>query len=234
MTTKIQWCDKTWNPITGCTKISEGCENCYAEKMAKRLQGRFGYPSDDPFRPGTFHDDKLIQPVHWKKPRRIFVCSMSDIFHEDVTEEQINKVTSIMVHPMSGASHHTYIILTKRPDRIPKTSYERISDWKNVWFGITAENQKRYEERWKVLRKIYPVIRFISVEPMLEPIQLNLEINPDWVICGPETGQNPRYFNKEWARNLRDQCKESGIPFFYKQHDRSDCLEDLRIKEFPK
>lgn len=234
MPTKIEWCDETWNPITGCTSVSEGCKNCYAADMANRLRGRFGYPKENPFRPGIYHDDKMIEPSRWRKSRRIFVCSMGDLFHESVSDERINRVFARMVHPMAGSDHHTFMLLTKRPERILKGHPEHFKGWPNVWLGVTAENQKRYDERWKVLSKIPAWIRFVSVEPMLEPVSIHFEIDkPEWVICGPETGKKARFFDFEWARSLRDQCKKYGIPFFYKAHDRKETPDDLKIAEFP-
>lgn len=236
MPTKIEWCQETWNPITGCTPISEGCQHCYAARMAKRLAGRFGYPKDNPFKPGIFHSRQYAKPASWRKPRMIFVCSMGDLFHQDVPGHLINKIFAMMLHPMSGADHHTYLLLTKRPERILQAAHpERFKGRPNIWLGVTAENQNRHDERWESLKKIPAHTRFLSIEPMLEPVELTPECisRPDWVICGPETGPIARPFNYDWARALRDQCQRMDIPFFYKKHDHPDTPEDLKIKEFP-
>ena len=233
--TKIEWAEKVWNPITGCSPISEGCDHCYAKRMANRLAGRYGYPADDPFRV-TFHDDRLTEPFRVKKPHRIFVCSMADIFHDGVTERMLNAVWTTM----SSANWHTFIVLTKRPDRALKS----LSKWgmdgltlrsghgsvlPNVWIGVTAENQARADERIPILLRIPAAVRFVSVEPMLGPVGLqkahgiyydehgcNLR-KLDWVICGGETGPGARPVHPDWVRSLRDQCQASGVPFFFKQ-----------------
>ena len=185
MPTKIEWATDTWNPITGCSPISEACQNCYAERMAKRLAGRCGYPKDEPFKV-TLHPDKLDQPMRWKKPRMIFVCSMGDLFHEDVPEIEIIRVFAVMAD-----AQHTYLVLTKRPERMKEvlTSPSIANDvwlmtntgisedkpiWPlpNVWLGVTAENQARADERIPVLLQIPAAKRFVSVEPMLGPVDL--------------------------------------------------------------
>lgn len=251
MPTKIEWATETWNPVTGCTPISEGCRNCYAERMSKRLAGRCGYPEGEPFRV-TLHPDKLEQPLRWKKPRMIFVCSMGDLFHEDVPEIEIIRVFAVM----ADAQQHTYLVLTKRPERMKEvlTSPSIANDvwlmtntgisedkpiWPlpNVWLGVTAENQARADERIPILLQIPAAVRFVSVEPMLGPVDLSLSdgvdlsmsvgtglkpgksylINSlDWVICGGQTGPGARPMHPDWVRSLRDQCKEAGVPFFFK------------------
>ena len=234
MTTKIEWAQETWNPITGCSKISEGCQNCYAERMAKRLAGRSGYPKADPFKV-TFHPERLTQPHKWKKPRMIFVCSMGDLFHEGVDPGWLTDVFGVM----HRNPQHTFILLTKRPENVPahKTWHR-----KNIWLGVTAENQQRADERIPTLLKIPAAVRFVSVEPMLGPVLLTdmegadiykrrwLEdwIVPggdgggdtpglDWVICGGETGRGARLMAMGWARSLRDQCEAAQVPFFFKK-----------------
>lgn len=179
MPTKIEWTEETWNPITGCTKISEGCQNCYAERMSKRLAGRFGYPADDSFKPGTFHEDKLLEPLKWKKPRKVFVCSMSDIFHDAVTNDQVEQILEVI----DDTPHHAYMFLTKRPENIREKLYgftEKYpcrmlggNDWlPNVWLGVTAENQRTADERIPILLQIPAAVRFVSVEPMLGPVDV--------------------------------------------------------------
>jgi len=230
MTTKIEWCEETWNPITGCSKISAGCANCYAERMSKRLAGRYGYPKEDPFKV-TFHPDRLEQPFHWKKPRRIFVCSMGDLFHDDVKDCDINSVFLKMLN----CDRHTYIILTKRPERM-KDFVSIGTGWRgrmeNVWLGVTAENQKTADERIPILLDIPAAVRFISVEPMLSEIDLKLHsyaqsgsmhstrrVFLNWIIAGTESGPKKRPAKTKWIRSLKDQCVSAGIPFFLKQRE---------------
>lgn len=271
MPTKIEWAEETWNPITGCTPISEGCQNCYARRMAKRLAGRCGYPFENPFKV-TLHPDKLEQPLRWKKPRMIFVCSMGDLFHKDVPFDQISQVFDVMCSwrwptkeaECSGDASlledpgHTFMVLTKRPERIPEWLSWLGLYWpgdspvninleaeghfgKHIWFGVTAENQARADERIPILLQIPAAVRFVSVEPMLGPVDLlsndylggciNCEVcldNPktcinraqdrkiDWVICGGETGPGARPMHPDWVRSLRDQCQAAGVPFFFK------------------
>jgi protein gp37 len=197
MSSKIEWTDETWNPITGCTPISPGCERCYAKKLAEgpRLRGRFGYPADKPFRPGTLHADKLAAPLKWRKPRRVFVCSMGDLFHEDVSDEHIAAVFGVM----AACPQHTFQVLTKRPEQMRAwfewlmsfpDPFEKIinaaddeyvfgnqffpgpNPWPlpNVWLGVTAEGQQRADERIPTLLQIPAAVRFVSVEPMLTAI----------------------------------------------------------------
>lgn len=227
MGTKIEWTEVTWNPITGCTKISEGCKNCYAEKMSKRLAGRFGYPDDDPFRV-TIQADKFTKPKNWKKPRMVFVCSMSDLFHEAIDFTIIDMLFGIM----HDCSHHTFQVLTKRPERMLEYFNSRGHILPNVWLGVTAENQDEANKRIPILLQIPAAIRFVSCEPLLGPIDLKQVIAAklrnwilnnetqyglDWVICGGESGHNARPMHPNWARSLRDQCQEADVPFFFKQ-----------------
>ena len=231
MPTKIEWCEESWNPITGCTPISEGCRNCYAKRMANRLRGRCGYPKDDPFKI-TFHPDRLEQPIKWRKPRMIFVCSMGDLFHKKVTDAQIDQIFKMMTHPMSGMDHHTYLILTKRPERILTGHAEHFTQWPNIWLGVTAENQQTADERIPILLQIPAAVRFVSCEPLLSEINLEMALedfqplSPDfsknpspiqWVICGGESSPGARPMHPDWARSIRDQCQAAGVPFFFKQ-----------------
>lgn len=252
MTTKIEWCDETWNPITGCTPISEGCKNCYADRMAKRLAGRFGYPQDDPFQPNVFHPDKI--DINMFTPgKRIFAGSMCDLFHEKVNIRG-NRILEVF----RCMSHHdnTFCLLTKRPERMKACidylceSDDFLDHYQHLWLGVSAENQERADERIPILLNTPAAIRFVSVEPMLGPVNIYKYfecescIDPlvcwcndprlKWVICGPETGTGKRPFNYDWARDLRDQCQAAEIPFFFKKHDHPDTPEDLRIAEFPK
>ncbi len=232
--TKIEWCEETWNPITGCTPVSDGCKNCYARRMSHRLKGRYGYPKDDPFRI-TFHPDKLTQPLQWKKPKIIFVCSMGDLFHENAPHHSIDLVFEVMT---KYANHHTYLILTKRPENIPPDRWH--SSWNNIWLGVSFENQKTADERIPILLNIPAVKRFVSIEPMIAPINLNKSTKflkyqkakegfskpgyfyrpwlnlLDWIIVGGESGPNARCMHPDWVRSIQDQCQEANVPFFFK------------------
>jgi protein gp37 len=207
--TKIEWTNETWNPVTGCTKISPGCRNCYAERMAKRLAGRYGYPRENPFEPATIHFDKLDKPFGWKKPRHVFVCSMSDLFHEAVPRKTIEMVLDIC----RRASMHTFQLLTKRADRLVR-GFEFP---KNVWVGVTAENQDAWDSRTPFLRQVAATVRFVSLEPLLSDIEMGDIQWLDWVLTGSEAGPGARPMDEDWVRNIRDQVKARGIPFFYKQ-----------------
>ncbi len=242
MSTKIEWATEVWNPVTGCTPISEGCQNCYAKRMATRLKGRFGYPEDEPFKV-TFHPDKLDQPLKWKKPRRIFVCSMADLFHGDIPGHVIHEVMKVI----KRSNQHTFLILTKRPNRM-RSIWMNIDGVRprNVWLGVSCENQARADERIPILLQIPATKRFISYEPALGPVDLGLHLGGeryvdcggckstpvrgqpycpgdheaggiDWVIAGCESGPNRRPAKTEWFRDLKNQCVDAGIPFFLKQ-----------------
>ena len=221
--TKIEWADEVWNPVTGCTPISEGCQNCYAKRMAQRLKGRFGYPEDEPFSV-TLHADKLHQPLKWKKPRRVFVVSMGDLFHVCVRMTDLTYILDII----SKCKWHTFMILTKRIDRASKIMDNPIwwEENKHVWLGVSCENQQRADERIPILLQIPAAKRFVSIEPMLGPMDLcqDLAYPPflgvgriDWVIAGCESGPNRRQAKRKWFRELKDQCVAAGIPFFLKQ-----------------
>jgi protein gp37 len=218
VTTKIEWVrnsdgrlGKTWNPITGCTKISTGCKNCYAERMSKRLAGRHGYPSENPFQV-TLHRKRLEQPESWRKPLMIFLCSMSDFFHKDVPLDYNLDIIRII----RKCSDHTFQILTKRSDRMLKIS-KKVKRWPdNVWLGVTVE-AKNYKKRITHLKQVDCAIKFLSCEPLLEDLG-ELDLNGiDWVIVGGESGPGARPMYLKWATNLRDQCVSMGIPFFFKQ-----------------
>ena len=211
-TTKIEWATKSWNPITGCSPVSEGCEHCYARRMAQRLKGRYGYPADDPFRV-TFHPERLTDPFVWFKPSRIFVCSMGDLFHKEVSEA----AQTFVMNTIFGTPQHTYIILTKRPS-VAAIYFIQHPIPKNVWLGVTCENQKRYDERWAIAQQIPAAVLFVSGEPLLGPIDfLKHERKPNWFIIGGETGPGARPMHPDWVRSVRDQCQEGGTPFFFKQ-----------------
>jgi protein gp37 len=208
--TSIEWTESTWNPITGCTKISLGCANCNAERMAKRLKamGQPGYINGFEV---TMHNHLLDIPLQWKKPHTIFVNSMSDLFHEKVPEDFILKIFSVM----NKAYWHRFQILTKRSRRLKELS-NKISWASNIWMGVTVECAD-YKYRINDLRHTGACIKFLSVEPLLDSVgYLDLE-NIDWVIAGGESGPKSRPINIEWVRDIRDQCKEKNIPFFFKQ-----------------
>ncbi|MFC1824664.1 DUF5131 family protein [Thermodesulfobacteriota bacterium] len=218
MSTKIEWVTnldgskgKTWNPITGCSKVSKGCKYCYAERMAKRLAGRHGYPKDEPFRV-TLHRDRVNQPLAWKKPLMIFLCSMSDFFHNDVPDDYILQILNVM----KKCRHHTFQVLTKRSERMLEIS-RKIKKWPdNVWLGVTVE-AKEYKQRIDHLRAVDAQIRFLSCEPLLDDLgQLNLK-KIDWVIAGGESGPGSRVMRRDWVINIRDQCIEKDVPYFFKQ-----------------
>ncbi|KKN43604.1 hypothetical protein LCGC14_0701470 [marine sediment metagenome] len=189
MATKISWCDEVWNVVTGCDPPdghhSEACRFCYARRMANRLKGRFGYPRDEPFRV-TFHPERLDKPSEWIKPKKIFLCSMGDLFHDEVPQEWIDKVFWRIGFDYI---HHTFLILTKRPSRMKKY-FDRLkcrygsSAWPNVWSGCTAENQQRADERIPVLLKIPAAVRFLSLEPLLGPIDLSHYLWAPCELCG--------------------------------------------------
>ncbi len=277
----IEWTDATWNPVTGCNKVSEGCKNCYAEKMAKRLQA-MGAPRYANGFKVTLHPDVLTKPLHWTRPRRVFVDSMADLFHPEVPFEFIDKLFGVM----ALAQWHVFQVLTKRPERMrayftekdargwraqsriyaavretemPPGKFASECGWplKNVWLGVSVENQRRADERIPLLLQTPAAVRFLSCEPLLGPLDLTPHLgeirvcdNPrhgqlcpegvtkaadgtilcryckrpverirplHLIIAGGESGPGARPMDPEWARSLRDQCEESGTPFFFKQ-----------------
>lgn len=207
---KIEWTETTWNPVTGCTKISDGCKNCYAERMAFRLYA-MGQPNYKNGFVVTEHEHVLNAPLHWKKPREVFVNSMSDLFHDDVSESFILKIFEVM----KRANWHIFQALTKRPERLLEMN-SKISWSDNIWMGVTVESQK-YKYRIDDLRMTNAKVKFLSLEPLLGPIpDLNLQ-NIDWVIVGGESGPYARPIEEGWVVDIKDQCERSGVPFFFKQ-----------------
>ncbi|RLD74005.1 MAG: hypothetical protein DRI87_02320, partial [Bacteroidetes bacterium] len=208
MAHKIEWTEQTWNPSAGCTKISAGCKNCYAETMAVRLQamGVGGYENGFKF---STVPQRLNDPLKRKKPTVYFVNSMSDIFHEDMPEDYLNKIFEVI----RQTPHHTYQILTKRADRMFRyLSNKEIPE--NIWLGVTVENKKEGVPRIDKLRKLKASVLFLSIEPLLEDLgQINLEYI-DWVIVGGESGHKARPMEKEWVLNIKQQCEENDIAFF--------------------
>lgn len=207
---RIEWTEATWNPCTGCTKISPGCLNCYAERLAIRLQN-MGKPKYKNGFKLTVHEDALGLPRSWKNPRKIFVNSMSDLFHKDVPTRFIKKVFSVM----KEAYWHQYQILTKRPERLFELNDELL--WgQNMWMGATVENND-YMYRVDYLRQTSAPVKFLSLEPLLGPIpNLNLE-GIDWVIVGGESGPGARPIERKWVVDIRKDCRNHDVPFFFKQ-----------------
>lgn len=247
--TGIEWTDATWNPIRGCSRVSEGCRNCYAETVAKRFSGP-GMPYEGLIAKGgqwngniRVAGNLLDKPLRWQKPRRIFANSMSDLFHETVPEDVIDKVFAVM----ASAHWHTFQVLTKRPERMREYLRNREATKRirnaarsidkcnphdvrlplpNVWLGVSVEDQETADARIPLLLQTPAAVRWISAEPLLEPINIFLylaavgrgEERPlDWVVCGGESGRNARPMHAIWARLLRDQCRDTGVPFLFKQ-----------------
>lgn len=210
--TKIQWTEMTWNPITGCTKISDGCQNCYAARMAKRLKA-MGNPRYINEFEVTVHKDLLEVPLDIKQPKMIFVNSMSDLFHKDVPDDIIIKV----FETMNKAHWHTFQVLTKRPERVLAMDQAGLLKWSsNIWMGTTVENDK-YIDRIDKLRKTKANIKFLSCEPLLGSLKdISLE-EIDWVIVGGESGPKSREMKKEWVLELKELCEKDGVAFFFKQ-----------------
>jgi protein gp37 len=260
----IEWTDATWNPVSGCTKVSPGCDHCYAETFAERWRGTPGHYFENGF-DVTLRPDKLDQPLRWRKPRRVFVNSMSDLFHEAVPDEFIAKVWAVM----AASPQHTYQVLTKRHGRMRSLlnsekfgellAAELAALWEvdrvaplrgplpNVWLGVSVEDQKRADLRIPALLDTPAAVRFLSCEPLLGPVRLpfidevdgctcggygepyyvhergcGLEPGPaygglHWVIVGGESGPGARPMHPDWARQLRDQCTDAGVPYFFKQ-----------------
>jgi protein gp37 len=206
----IEWTESTWNPLTGCTKISPGCKHCYAERMAKRLKA-MGQPNyANGFRL-ALHEESLELPLRWKKPQMIFVNSMSDLFHKDVPLAFIQRVVDVM----RRAHWHHFQVLTKRSARL--LELDPAFDWpENVWMGVSVENAD-YVERIDHLRSSHAGIKFLSLEPLLGPLPaLDLD-NIDWVIVGGESGPGARPMEREWVVDIRRQCQRARVPFFFKQ-----------------
>lgn len=249
--TRIEWTERTWNPVTGCSRVSPGCAHCYAERMAKRLAGRCGYPEAPHEFDVTLHQDRLSEPLKWQSPQRVFVVSMGDLFHEVVPFSYIAQVFGIM----AVTPQHTYQILTKRAYRMKEFfdwgryhyAFCHVKTLRNVWLGVTAENQEQADQRVPVLLQTPAAVRFVSVEPMLSHVyltslqcerlkwdaltgyqyqiensgsQYNWQAGTaqlDWVICGGESGPGARPLHPDWVRTLRNQCQAAKVPFFFKQ-----------------
>jgi protein gp37 len=220
----IEWTEATWNPVTGCTSISEGCQNCYAESMALRLKAM----GQEKYRKGfevATHESALRTPLGWKAPRMIFVNSMSDLFHHKVPQEFVLRVFDVM----RAASRHTFQILTKRPERAA-TLNGNIQWPDNVWMGVTVELNK-YTERMDMLRDIDAAVRFVSFEPLLGPIAYPDLSGIDWAIVGGESGPRARPMEPDWALDIRDACLQQSVPFFFKQWGGKNKKKAGRILE---
>lgn len=221
---RIEWTETTWNPITGCTKHSAGCLNCYAERMARRLQAMGAEAYQLGFTP-MFHEHLLEKPLSWKKSRMIFVNSMSDTFHEDITDEQILNLFFVM----NKARWHTFQVLTKRSERLLKLS-KKINWTPNIWQGVTVEHTAT-RSRIEDLRLVGAHTKFLSIEPLISPVAgLNLS-GIDWVIVGGESGPGARPMKKEWAISIRDVCVKTKTPFFFKQWGGVRKKENGRVLE---
>lgn len=211
----IEWTDATWNPTTGCTKVSPGCAHCYIERTpAFRIHGRKFVKGHIPL---ELHENLIHQPAHWKQPRRVFVNSLSDLFHHDIPEEFLCRVYTTMEH----ARQHQYQVLTKRSGRMKAYLGWRYGGGliasRHIWHGVSVEND-RAKARIDDLRETRSVVRFLSIEPLLEDLgRLDLS-GIHWVIVGGESGPKARPFNPQWARHIREQCQAQGVPFFFKQH----------------
>jgi len=206
----IEWTGSTWNPVTGCVKISPGCMHCYAERMAKRLQAMRQPNYASGFKP-ALHEHALDLPLQWKRPQTIFVNSMSDLFLKDVPAEFIKKVFDVM----RKAQRHTFQVLTKRSERLMQLSHE-LPWMPNIWMGVTVENSD-CTFRIDHLRQTGAYVKFLSIEPLLGPI-LNLDLyGIDWVIVGGESGPGARPMQPEWVLDIRGQCRKARVPFFFKQ-----------------
>ena len=207
---KIEWTDATWNPVTGCNKISPGCKLCYAERMTKRLKATGMVKYRNGFEV-TWHPEALEIPLRWRKPRTIFVNSMSDLFHNQVPDQFVRDVFAVM----EQANWHCYQVLTKRPERVVELDSEL--PWpQQIWLGVSVESS-RYLNRIDLLRECGAETKFLSLEPLLGPLpDLNLD-GIDWVIVGGESGPGARPMEGDWVRNIRDQCDEAGVLFHFKQ-----------------
>jgi protein gp37 len=201
----IEWTEMTWNPVTGCTKVSQGCKHCYAERLANRFWG------ERKFTDVMVHPERLDQPMKWRKPRTIFVNSMSDLFQEEVPSSFIRSVFEVM----ASCPQHSFQVLTKRAARLAKLS--RQLTWpENVWMGVSVEDERNVG-RIEYLRRVPARVRFLSLEPLIGPLDhLNLD-GIGWVIVGGESGPGARAMNPDWVESIYRQCRAAGVPFFFKQ-----------------
>lgn len=212
---KIEWTDATWNPVRGCDEITPGCDHCYAKTFAERFRGVPGHPYEQGF-DLRLVPEKLGDPLRWKKPKMIFVNSMSDLFHKDVPEDYVEAVARVM----ERANWHTYQVLTKRSSRLRNLLQTRLNfaaALPHIWWGVSVEDRLHGLPRIEHLREAPAAVRFLSVEPLLEDLgEVNLQ-GIHWMIVGGESGHGARPMQKEWVLSLRDQCARSGVRFFFKQ-----------------
>jgi protein gp37 len=213
--TKIEWTDATWNPVRGCTKISPGCQHCYAETFAERFRGVAGHPFEFGF-DLRLVPEKLGDPIRWNTPRKIFVNSMSDLFHPDVPDDYIEKISRVML----AANWHSYQVLTKRADRMGellKTKLRKAALASHIWWGVSVEDKAHGLPRIEQLRRAKTTVAFLSIEPLLEDLG-NFDLKGiQWVIVGGESGPRARPLSADWVRPIRLQCQKENIPFFFKQ-----------------
>jgi len=212
---KIEWTDATWNPVRGCSKVSPGCKHCYAETFSERFRGVKGHPFEFGF-DLRLVPEKLGDPIRWSTPRRIFVNSMSDLFHEEVSDEYIEKVCRVML----AANWHTYQILTKRADRMQallRTKLRAAAKASHIWWGVSVENQQHGLPRIDLLRAAKVKVAFLSIEPLIEDLgEFDLK-GIHWAIVGGESGPRARPIEEAWVRSIRKQCRKAKVPFFFKQ-----------------
>ena len=235
--TRIEWTDATWNPVRGCTKISPGCQHCYAATFAERFRGVPGHPYEQGF-DLRLVPEKLGEPLRWGKSRRVFVNSMSDLFHERVPSAYIHEVFRVM----NLADWHVYQVLTKRANRmreVVSAMPHAIAGRRHIWLGVSVENRKHGLPRIDELRAASAAVRFLSIEPLLEDLgDFDLR-GIDWVIVGGESGPGARPMRKEWVTSIRDLCRARGVPFFFKQwggtrkHVTGRDLDGRTYDEFP-
>jgi protein gp37 len=212
---EIEWTDATWNPVRGCTKITPGCDHCYAATFAERFRGVPGHPYEQGF-DLRLVPEKLAEPLRWKTPKMIFVNSMSDLFHKDVPDDYVEAVCRVM----ERANWHTYQVLTKRSSRLRDMLKDRLqfaANLPHIWWGVSVENRAQGLVRIRHLQEAPAAVRFLSIEPLLEDVgEINLA-GIHWVIVGGESGAGARPMEKEWVLSLRDQCERAQVPFFFKQ-----------------
>lgn len=215
LASKIEWTDATWNPVRGCSKISPGCKHCYAERFAERFRGIKGHPFEQGF-DVRLVPEKLADPLRWSEPRMVFVNSMSDLFHDEIPRSFISRVTTTMLL----ARWHTYQVLTKRSARMKEMLCGPISEAageRHIWWGVSVENRKHGLPRIADLQAAPAVVRFLSVEPLLEDLGTIPLEGISWVIVGGESGPGARPMKQDWVLSIREQCRAAGVPFFFKQ-----------------
>jgi protein gp37 len=207
---RIEWTEATWNPVTGCSEVSPGCAHCYAKTFAERWRGVPGHPYEQGFDLRLW-PERLDVPLRWRRPRVVFVNSMSDLFHEDIPDDYVAEVFEVMVR----AERHTFQVLTKRHERLAELA-PRLPWPSNVWMGVTIEN-RRFVHRAEYLREVPAAVRFISAEPLLGPLEHLDLTGVDWLIAGGESGPRHRRIDAAWVTDLRDRCQAEDVAFFFKQ-----------------